>query len=349
MLRTETNNPKEIDRPSIEKNLKEGKSVTIQFSYKSYSDEMLAYLNTLCLEYDDNFSVRFYAHDQNTSIQFYYEGQHDPRPSFDCKVLAKLPDVKSLLIECRHVENLEYLTGLKKLRRLTFGSFESKETEILQADNFQNLKELTIGPTRTKALNLEYLKNYTNLDKLVICGHTKNFNVVGKLVNLKYLGLTSISKVRLDFINNLKELKSLRFLLGGRENLEEIEENEIESLEIVQVRGFNSFRNLANFKRLEKLRIEDQIRLAELHFAKELPTLKNLTLFNCKTLKSVTGFENLSGLNELYIYETAIIFEELIQQNLPKSLNLFTFITSKTKTQEIKEKLLKLGYKCRLK
>lgn len=326
------NNPEKIDRLLIDKDLKDGKLVIVQFSDKLYSDKILADLNELCLEYDDNFSVRFYGH---------YQG------SFDCKTLLKLPNIKALWLDCLlKADNLEVLTDLKNLRRLSLGVFELKETEIFQANNLKDLKELIIGETRTKALNLQYLENYADLNFLIISGHTKNIDAVGKLTELEYLGLNSISKVKLNFVNKLKRLKSLHFVLGGRENLDEIEENEIETLEIIRVRAFNSFKNISNFKKLKNLLIEDQIQLTELHFDKEISTLADFKLINCKTFESLSGLEKLSGLNQLRIYKTDINFDEFIKQQFPKSLDILAFYTAKTKIdKEIKERLLKLGYK----
>lgn len=326
------NNPDKIDRLLIDKDLKDGKYVIVQFSDKIYSDILLAELNELCLEYDDNFSVRFYGHYQD---------------SFDCMTLQKLPNIKALWLDClMKVDNLEVLTELKNLRRLSLGVFELKETEIFQANNLKKLKKLIIGETRTKALNLQYLESYTDLDYLIICGHTKNIEVVGKLAKLEYLGLNSISKVKLNFVNKLKKLKSLHFVLGGRENLDEIEENEIETLEIIRVKAFNSFKNISNFKKLKNLLIEDQIQLTKLHFDKEISTLTDFKLINCKTFKSLTGLEKLSELKQLRIYKTDINFDEFVKQHFSKSLDFLAFHTAKVKIdKEIKEKLLKLGYK----
>ncbi|ESU25272.1 hypothetical protein FLJC2902T_31540 [Flavobacterium limnosediminis JC2902] len=326
------NNPEKIDRLLIDKDLKDGKLVIVQFSDNLYSDKILADLNELCLEYDENFSVRFYGH---------YQG------SFDCKALLKLPNLKALYLDCLlKADNLQVLTELKNLKRLSLGVFELQEIEILQSNNLQNLKELILGETRTKAFNLKYLEDYTYLTHLIINGHTKNIDAVGKITNLEYLGLNSISKVPLGFVNNLKRLKSLHFVLGGRENLDEIEENEIETLEIIRVRAFNGFKNISNFKKLKSLVIEDQIQLTELHFDKEIPTLQDFKLINCKTFKSLKGLEKLSNLNQLRIYKTEISFNEFIKQMFPKSLDIFAFYTTKAKIdKEIKERLLKLGYK----
>lgn len=326
------NNPEKIDRLLIDKDLKDGKLVIVQFSDKLYTDKILADLNELCLEYDENFSVRFYGH---------YQG------SFDCKILLKLPKIKALWLDClMKADNLEVLTELQNLKRLSFSVFELKETEIFQANNLKNLKKLIIGETRTKSLNLQYLENYKDLNYLIICGHTKNIDVVGKLTDLEYLGLNSISKVKLNFVNKLKRLKSLHLVLGGRENLDEIEENEIENLKIIRVRAFNNFKNISNFKKLKTLLIEDQIQLTEFQFDKDISTLTDFKLYNCKTFKSLTGLEKLSRLNQLRIYKTDINFDEFINQHFPKSLDILAFYTAKTKIdKEIKEKLLKLGYK----
>ena len=325
------NNPDKLDRLLIEKDLKDGTLVIVQFSNKFYSDSLLSDLNDLCLKYDDNFSVRFYGH---------YQG------SFDCKTLLKLPNIKALWLDCLlKADNLDVLTELKNLCCLSLGVFELKDTEIFQAYNFKNLTELIIGETRTKALNLKYLENFKALTFLIISGHTKNIEVVGELTNLQYLGLNSISKAPLDFVNRLKNLKSLHFVLGGRENLNEIAENEIETLEIIRVRAFNNFKNISNFKKLKNLVIEDQIQLTELHFDKENPNLHNFKLINCKTFKSLTGLDKLINLHQLRIYKTDIDFEKFIKQSLPKSLDILAFYTSKAKVdKEINQRLLSIGY-----
>ena len=325
-------NPKEIDPILIETELKAGKLVIVQFSDKLYTDQILHELNELCLKYDDNFSIRFYGHYKN---------------SFDCNTLLKLPNVKALWLDCLlKADNLNVLTELQNLKRLSLGIYELKETEIFNTKNLQKLEKLIIGETKTKALNLEYLNNYVDLNYLILSGQTKNIEVIGSLTNLKYLGLNSISKVSLDFINKLENLKSLRFVLGGRENLDEIGINSIETLHIVRVRAFNSFRNIANFVKLKRLLIEDQIQLSELQFSEKLTEVEELTLINCKTLNSLTGLKYLKSLNLLKIIKTNISFEEHIKQSFPEKLEKFTFLTGKTKIdKEIKEHILKLGYK----
>ena len=84
-LQNRINDPEIIDRPFIENELKRGKIVIVQFYDRSFTDQILAELNELCSEFDENFSIRFYGH---------YQG------SFDCRTLLKLPNIKALLIDC---------------------------------------------------------------------------------------------------------------------------------------------------------------------------------------------------------------------------------------------------------
>lgn len=330
------NNPSKIDDLLIEEKLKEGNLIIVQFSDKIYSELILEELNELCQKYDDNFSVRFYGHHQN---------------SFDCRTLSKIPNVKSLWIDClSKVENLSQLTELKNLKRLSLGVYELKEKEILQAKNLQNLSELILGETKTKALNLKYLEDYKSLNRLILNGHVKNIDSIGELKNIEQLGLNSISKIPLTFVNNLGNLKALRFVLGGRESLAEIEENQIESLEITRVRGFNNLKNISNFKNLKRLLIEDQIQLKELYFEEEFSNLKDFKLLNCKSFSSLSGLQNLTSLHQLRISRTAINFDKFIKSSLPKSLEIFAFYTSKRKVDKsIRERLINLGFKDGLK
>lgn len=324
-------NPKKIDRRLIESQLKNGDHIIVQFSDTVYSDRMLSKLNKLCVKYDKSFSIRFYRHYSKV---------------FDCKVVQKIPNVKSLYIDCIiKAENVECISRLENLERLSLGIYELKETEILDSENFKKLTELIVGETKTKAFNLEYLKEFKSLKFLIISGHTKNINSISELAELEYLGLNSISKVKLGFINSLNKLKTLNFVLGGRENLDEIDENNIEELQIIRVRGFNSLRNISKFSSLKTLLIEDQIKMEQLDFDKTNPNLTDFKLINCKTFKKLSGISNLSSLEHLRIYKTAIDFDSFIKQPLPESLKILAFYTTKSKIDKtIRTRLDELNY-----
>jgi protein phosphatase 1 regulatory subunit 7 len=327
------NDPQTIDKDFIEEELKAGREIIVQFSDETYDDKKLTHLNELCRKHNNNFGVRFYGHYST---------------SFDFKTLLKISDVKWLQVNClTNAHNLEALAQLQYLQKLSLGVFELKETEILNAANLNNLSELIITETRTKAFNLQYLEDYKNLKVLTIGGHTKNIEAVGELEHLEFLSFNSLKKTPVPFVNKLKKLKTLKFILGGRVNIHEIEENEIETLEIVWVRGFNDISNICNFRNLRNLLIEDNIQLQEIHFEKKLNYLDDLKIYNCKTLNSLKGFENLPSLQQLRIVKTSLAFDQVISQPLPKSLKVFTFYTAARQKvdKDIKDILEKKGYR----
>ncbi|MBS7563807.1 hypothetical protein KHS38_05275 [Mucilaginibacter sp. Bleaf8] len=323
--------PATISEKEIEQHLSKGEQVIIQFVAKDYTGKILDKLNELCAKYDDNFRIRFYGHYGD---------------SFDCNVVNHLPNVKALAVDCLiKAHNIEAITRLTNLQRLTVGIYEIKETELLSAENLQQVKELFLIDTKTKAFNLEFLSNYRNLTSLIISGHTKNIDAVGTLTKLNSLRLNSISKAPLHFVNGLKELKFLSITLGGRDNIYEIGENEIEHLELVWIRGLNDISNMGNFRKLQTLKVEDQIRLPDIHFDRELPELHDLKLLNCKTLTSLSGLEKLPALEKLRIYKTNVDFEQFIQQPLPPLLKVLAFYTTKNKVDaQLRARLKSMGY-----
>jgi protein phosphatase 1 regulatory subunit 7 len=331
MIQQRITDPDKIDFNFIDKELKGGKHVIVQFSRNLYDSNKLSDINGLCLKYDYNFGVRFFGHH---SIPF------------DFKTLLNIPYVKCLYVDClTKANNVEILSKLKNIKKLSLGVYELKETEFLNYENLRGLNELIIGETKTKALNLDYLKDYQNLKYLIVCSHTKYIEAIGELSSLEFLSLNSIKKTPVYFINKLKKLKTLRFILGGRENIQEINENEIENLEIVWVRGFNNLSNVSKFVKLKTLLIENNIQLSNIHFDKELPALEYLKILNCKTLSSLTGIENLPFLKQLTINGTNIDFESVINQSLPNTLKSFAFYTTKKKVDDqIKVILEKKGY-----
>lgn len=325
------NDPKTIDSAYIGKELKDGKHVIVQFSDKTFNDKMLYQLNDLCEKYDSSFGIRFYGN---------YSG------AFDFKNLLKIPNVKCLYLDClTKAENIDSLTELQKLQKLSLGVYELKETEILNSNNLKGIEELILTETKTKAFNLDYLKDYRNLKLLIIGGHSKNIDSVGELTELEFLSLDSVKHVPIHFVNKLKKLKTLNFILGGRDNINEIEENNIEHLNITWVRGFNDLSCISKFNNLKTLHIEDNIKLNKIQFDKEFRYLIDLKILNCKTLDSLVGLEKLTSLNHLRIYKTNLDFNKIISQKLAPSLKVFAFYTNKKKIDdEIKLTLKNIGY-----
>lgn len=325
-------NPTAIDTVFIDSEISKGKTVLIQFSAPTYDKEKLSQLNDLCKECNQNLAIRFYGH--------YFL-------KFDCDIVKQISNVKNLSIDgLPQIENVCALSELENLKIFKLGIYDLKEPDFFKANNFEQLIELDINATNSKKLNLEYIANFKSLKHLTIEEHTKNIEAIGEASNLEYLCLLSIKKKSVEFINNLKKLKSLRFIHGSRENINEIGENEIEELQISWVRGFNDINNISQFKQIKTLLIEDNIQLTKINFETELSELTDLTILNCKTLNSLIGIEYLTALTQLIIGKTDIDFETLINQRIPSTLNIFDFYTDKKSIDtKIEAILQKKGYK----
>ncbi|MFX3631828.1 MAG: hypothetical protein ACE3L7_07075 [Candidatus Pristimantibacillus sp.] len=324
------NNPVALDRVKIKQDLLDGNQVIVQFSHPDYYGSMLEEVDELCARLDENFGVRFYGH---YSL------------SFDGDTLLKIPHVKMLhldsLLQAHNTETLETLVHLNSLNLMIY---ELENSEILGIESLRSLRDLVIMSDK-KILNLQYLKEFSLLEQLHVGGKVKSLDAIGYLEVLDYLALHSISKPPLHFINQLKKLKHLRILLGGREHIQEIEENEIDNLEICRVRGFHDLGNITKFRALTSLKIEDQIQLREIGFDQGMEALEEITISNCKGLARLSGLEGLPSLRKLRIFKTAIDFDSFIQQKLPSGLSELEFITSKSKAdQAIQDSLLKLGF-----
>jgi hypothetical protein len=110
--------------------------------------------------------------------------------------------------------------------------------------------------------------------------------------------------------------------------------------------GFESL-SLNSFPSLEELQIEDQIRLKNIDFSEASSNLKKILLLNCKTLDSISGFVNLHGLEHIRISKTAIDFDRLIKNGVPKKLKIFAFYdrtVDNPKSKAIRSRLDKMGY-----
>jgi hypothetical protein len=327
------NDPKSISREEIDKIISDGKNPIIQFSEYSYSTPLLKEVNELCVIYGEELEIRFYGHYGD---------------KFDAKILYHLPDVQNLSVDClQYIENHEELGKLQKLKSLSFGVYYFQDKDFLSKLNLKGLNRLVIGDNHKNNINLSYLSECKILENLHVVGHTKNIDVVGLLPKLKQLSLGSIGKKQsLLFVNEIRTLESLMVILGGRQSLVEINNENLKKIEIIRVRGLEVLGDLSRFPNLSHLHIEDQIKIKEVAFSNPLLSLNDLKVLTCKTLNTIIGLNNLLNLSNLRIYNTLIEINEVLNSNLPESLNVFAFYTGKVKKdKEIRTLLDSRGFK----
>ena len=330
LCQTRIDNPVALDPAEIRTLIEQGEEVIVQFSRPGFDAALLAELDTLCRQYGVAVGVRFY-------------GSH--RPEFDCGVLASLPNVRNLTLDCYSVANFNALQQLEHLQRLHVGIFELGVRDFLSWANLQGLTHLGLGETRRAHFDLRPLEQCQELRRLFVSGHTKNIEAIGSLPAMADLTLKIAHTASIAFINRLAALRSLTFILGGRANLDELDECPIEELEIIRVKGFERLDRIERFPQLRRLVIEDQLRLTRLAFDREMPQLEDLRILNCKKLASLDGLGKLSALKHLRIYGTALDFDTLIAQPLPAPLEIVGLYTGRSRADEaLRLRLQQMGY-----
>jgi protein phosphatase 1 regulatory subunit 7 len=326
-------NPASVERAAIEAKIAEGKHVTLQFDQPCYTAELLRKINNLCGEFGKQLTVRFYGH----------YGNH-----FDASVLRSLPDVVSLSVDClSEAAGLSGLGGLANLRCLSLGICNLDDPDILKSLPLQNLETLAISESLKANFDLAPLQACNSLVELHVEKHTKNMGSLAKLPMLRTLSLRGIPKKQsLGFVSEIRPLRRLEIVIGGRTDISDVQHPLLEELEIIRVLGFSNVDNLGAFPALRSFRIEDQTRLENVHFTAANKNIQSLKILNCKTLRNLEGLHHLAELKSIFIGMTALDIDSILQQQLPTSLKVFGFYTGKKKENaKIREKLDALGYR----
>ena len=321
----------EIDPVSISKHVDAGERVIVQFASSGYSAQQLILLNQLAKNYGRRFEIRFFGHYSEV---------------FDASVLQFIPDAQCISIDCiMKASNLGALSKLSSLTELSPGVFELEDPDVVSYCNLPALKVLSFGDTRKCNIDLRHLSKSINLERLHTTGHTKNISTICSLASLRDLSLSSIRKKDgIEFVSSIPKLKALRLILGGRASIAEVTSSQLESLEVIRVRGLENLGDLGRFEKLERLLIEDQIKLASVKVGLN-PRLKDVKIINCKTLEKLAGIEHLAELSSLWIYKTSIAYEKFVADSMPSSPKNFAFYTGKSKRDsEIRADLKMRGF-----
>ena len=333
MVPSRITNPGPPQLAGIAQRLADGESLVVQFDGPGYGPALLDELDNLCATFGEQLEMRFYGL-ANTP--------------FDCRALEQLPRVANLSVDClQRAENTELLGQLAFLRRLSLGIFELEDDDILRFPNLRSLRHLAVSETKTKAIDLSHLSAFSSLEHLRIVGHTRGLEALQELPSLESLALSQIGKqTSLAFTNQIANLRSLSLLLGGRSSIAEIAAPQLQRLEVCRVQGLAELGELSRFRELTWLSVSDQARVTGLGFSAPDSKLETLRIFNCKSLREVSGLENLPRLQDLVIGETAMDPEALLALRFPPSLQICGLYTVREReNKKIREVLDSRGYR----
>lgn len=337
-----------FDLDQIESELKAGGDVTVQFD-KPIGDTLLivdpaqddfakwpqvpadAYLerlNTVCADWGAQLTVRFYAHYSDV---------------FDASVLERLPDIHSLAADClERASNLEAISGLEKLSKLSLGIYELDDKAVLSKLPLAQLREFTLSPAQTKALDLAPLAEASALRRLYIEGHHKNIAELAALNQLESFTFNAKTGLDLSFINGMVGLRALKFNLGGTHSIADITLPKLEDLAFTMTKNLSELGDLQRFATLRRLFMQDQQNVSRIQVGAGNKALEHLWFYNCKNLEAIEGLADCPKLKSLRWLFTQIDPASL---TFPKSLTHLHMLSGKRKLEEQeKTAITQLGY-----
>jgi len=332
MLPSRITNPDADQLPSIAQRLAGGESLVVQFDGPGHTPPFLRELDGLCARFGERLEMRFYG--QLSS-------------AFDCRVLENLPSVANLSVDClQRAEHTEVLGQLGALKQLSLGIFELEDDDILRFPSLRSVRHLSVGDTKSKAVNLSHLAAFSSLEHLRIAGQTRGLAALQELPSLESLALAQIGKqTSLAFTSRIAGLRSLSLLLGGRASIAEIAASQLRELVVCRVKGLTELGDLSRFGELTSLFVEDQARVTGLSFSGAASRLEYVRIFNCKSLREISGLESLPRLKHLRIGETGMDAEALLALRFPPSLEICALYTGREReNKKLRAALDSRGY-----
>lgn len=321
MVNNRITNPAIINADSVIEQVSAGNRVTIQYSSPIYDMRQLDLVNALAKRLGRNLELRFYGHYST---------------NFDGSVLSAVPDVQCLAVDCMmKASNLDALSKIYALKELSLGVFEIEDNNILMKCNLESLESIRLGDTKGGGINLSVLAACKMLSQFHTAGHFRNISAIASLDSLVDVTISSMRKKDdISFLSGMPQLISLRLMLGGRTTLADIAPKNLKNLEIIRIKGLEDIGHLGRFEVLERFLIKDQIKLERIALGPN-PRLRDIKIINCKTLDNIAGLLNLNCLSKLRISRTALSYEVLIKEDMPRSLEVLAFYTGKSNRDAI--------------
>lgn len=324
------NDPTLSELEALEAELVNGVEKLVQFSKAPENGDVIPKLDKLCAVYGNQLIVRFYA--------YYFK-------AFDGQILDAIPNVTRLHIDLRDAVNLEFIASLSNLIELNLSVYKLPDKEILNTLPLEKLVTFGFGEAKSKAVNLEYLERCKQIQCLSIFGHKKNISVIERLTTLENLTLNPSISIPLDFINKLPKLEELGLFLGSKQDINEIHLAKLKLLRIIRIRSLETIGDLARFPKLERLYVEDQLKINTISFSDTQKKLQHIHLHNCKNLLSLEGLEKLPSLQSIDCVRTKIDIDELLNNEFSETLTNIRLANSNRKLEEqITTKINAAGY-----
>ena len=283
--------------------------------------QYLGWIQQACAARGDRLEIRFYDHFEDV---------------FDATVLDSLPGIRRLSIDgLPSLRHPEAVGRPPKLMSLRFGPRHAGSAGVLGALGVHRLTEFTLSGTPSPSLDLAPLAEARALRALRLLGHGKNTEALAGVTSLLELVIQPSSKFRLDFVNRLVALQSLKLVLGNATSIASIEAlPSLRDLSLREVRHLEDLGDLERLPSLRRLQVDGQPKLAELRVGPRSAALEHLYLYSVAGLRSLHGFPQLPAVKSLFAYDSRL---DLLESHLPPTLTHFRLMTKAVKGRDAHE------------
>ena len=262
---------------------------------------------------------------------------------FSLDFLQYLPALTHLQLDIKaaKMEGYDKLASLKKLDQFIYANEDESGHDYL-AFISDTITNLSVGGNK-KSLSLKKIERFSQLEVLGIGKKSKDLASIGKLSNLKSVGLTSLRLHDLSFLCSLKHLENLRLILGSISDFESLQSLPLSRFECFQVKGLEDLEFLRSFEKLEELSIETQAKITQFPDLSHLTHLRDIHLSELKNLTDFTSLRSIPNLKKFTILHFKHDPDVLIPVLENESLEELKFGAS-TQKQIKKMELLKEKY-----
>ena len=228
---------------------------------------------------------------------------------------------------------LKFYTGIKALRIQLSSVIDLNP--IVGLSN--SLEYLHIGASINKNINLTFLGQMRSLKTLSTVKQHNGLSNIVALNNLTKLYLTGYPIEKMDFLNELRTLKTLYLGFGTSNHINTINKLvNLEELQILWIKKLSNIDAISNLLEIRKLKMEDQKQIVSLPDLSKLREFKNIRLMNLGSL------QNISSLKDSYIQEfiwtgpnkNSEILNSIKQSNLPEKVFTYFYTQKEQKKAE---------------
>lgn len=291
--------------------------VTEEFIEEIISDPSVCTIGIFDLLPDKTFNLLERVYSKRPDIEFRVSGwnPNDDFIGWDLRFLTQMPSIRKLSIygfPCFDTD-LTILKNMSNLKELRIQLYEVKDYSFVKIlpEGIENLYIDALQRygrpkfdcrwlLRLKSLHTLYLgKIEQNLDCIVNLKHLKNLSLSGtwrrdlsflKQMTVESLSISWVSENKIDW-NSLRDINTLRYLkLFSIRKLSDLDfvssMMALEKLDLVWMGSILKLPDLSKLSHLKEVNIDTANRLTDVSSLKNVKTLTNLMISNCKHLKS---------------------------------------------------------------